>query len=217
MVTQAHKHISYQTLFWLFITGSLFGVLLEGTFCYFNYGHWETHVVSIWGPFCILYGIAASLFYSGSAIMEGKGKIFKFACFAILADIVEYASGALLKYGLEMRAWNYEADFMNFDGLICLKMTIVWGLAGLIFSEYLFPKINILKGKFHSKKWRIACTALSTFMLINLSLTFMCIDRWAERHAEVPAQNRFDRIIDARYGDELMQSRFCEWSFIEKQ
>lgn len=41
-------------MFWLFMFGNVLGVLLEGTWCKLCFGHWETHVVTIWGPFCLI-------------------------------------------------------------------------------------------------------------------------------------------------------------------
>ena len=32
---------------------NLVGVLIEGIFCLISYGKWETHVVTMWGPFCL--------------------------------------------------------------------------------------------------------------------------------------------------------------------
>lgn len=53
------KPITYENMFWLFMIGSVLGVILEGIWCLIRAGHWETHVVSMWGPFCIIYGFGA--------------------------------------------------------------------------------------------------------------------------------------------------------------
>ena len=45
--------ISYSSLFWLFMIGSLAGVIIEGIFCLIHKGAWESHVVSLFGPFNI--------------------------------------------------------------------------------------------------------------------------------------------------------------------
>lgn len=43
------KPIAYENMFWLFMIGSVLGVILEGIWCLIRTGHWETHVVSMWG------------------------------------------------------------------------------------------------------------------------------------------------------------------------
>ena len=55
--------ITYDKLFWLFMAGSLMGVLIEGLFCLIRKGQWESHVVTVFGPFNALYGAGAVLFF----------------------------------------------------------------------------------------------------------------------------------------------------------
>ena len=64
--------ITYEKLFWLFIVGSLIGVVMEGVFCVFFKGHWESHVLTLVGPFNALYGAGAVLFYSLIALLQNK-------------------------------------------------------------------------------------------------------------------------------------------------
>lgn len=210
-----NRKISYSELFWLFMAGSLLGVLIEGIFCLFHYGHWETHTVAIFGPFCIIYGIGAVIFYVGSILMKDRNKIFQFIIFAVSATIIEYICGALLKYGLGMRAWNYSRQLFNIDGLICLKFTVIWGLGGVLFSIFAVRRLKNIFDKMHSKKWNISCFLLSIFMTINFTLTSFCIIRWAERHYGILPRNSIEQYIDENWNDNIMQKRFCEWKFIE--
>ena len=61
--------VTYCNMFWLFMFGNVLGVLLEGTWCRLIFGHWETHVATIWGPFSLIYGVGAVMFYiSGEKI-----------------------------------------------------------------------------------------------------------------------------------------------------
>lgn len=210
------KRITYAKLFWLFIFGSLFGVVFEGFFCLFNYGAWETHVVSMWGPFCIIYGIGAAGLYVGSVLLEKKSTAVKFLMYAVIASAVEYLCGILLKYGLNMEAWNYDNNFMNIDGIICLKMTIVWGLAGVIFGKHLVPHFEKIFDKMNGKMWKVTCIVFSVFMAVNLSLTAVCILRWAHRHEEIKPDNAVEQYIDKKYNDTYMEARFIEWRFLDK-
>lgn len=58
---------SYCSVFLIFLFGSIAGLLLEGTFCFITKGRWENHVVSVFAPYNILYGLGAALFYIGAA------------------------------------------------------------------------------------------------------------------------------------------------------
>lgn len=210
------RAVTYPELFWLFIAGSLLGVLIEGIFCIFHYGRWETHTVTVWGPFCILYGIGAVILYVGAVRLEKYNYAVQFAVFAFVTTVLEYVCGALLKYVLQMRAWDYSGEFLNIDGLVCLNFTVAWGLVGVVFSRWCVPALKLLFSKMCGTGWDIACTCLSIFMAVNLVVTVMCIFRWADRHREIPPRNQMERYIDRTWNDDRMEKRFCEWRFIEE-
>ncbi|MFR1518689.1 MAG: putative ABC transporter permease [Clostridia bacterium] len=210
-----NQQIIYADLFWLFIAGSLLGVLIEGVFCVFRYGHWETHTVAVWGPFCIIYGIGAVVLYIGAVLLEGKSYILQFVIFTFAATVIEYLCGALLKYGLHMRAWDYSKEFLNIDGIISPAFTVVWGLAGLAFSKWFVPVLRTLFSKMHGMGWEIACICLSVFMAVNLLVTSLCIFRWSQRHRGIAPRNSIEQYIDETWNDSRMLRRFCEWRFID--
>lgn len=95
--------VTYCNMFWLFMFGNVLGVLLEGTWCRLIFGHWETHVATIWGPFSLIYGVGAVMFYiSGEKIRSTgyKGVVARFCSIAIVATVFELACGLLLEYGM---------------------------------------------------------------------------------------------------------------------
>ena len=111
--------ISFKDCFWLFIFASWIGVILEGLYCFFRFGVWETHVVSVYGHFCIIYGFGVVFYYVFNHFFHEKNIIIKFCAYAFLGTFIELICGLLLKYGLNMMAWSYENCFLNFMGLIC--------------------------------------------------------------------------------------------------
>ena len=164
------KHgIAGPELFWLFFFGSLLGVLMEGVYCKFVHGAWETHVVSIWGPFCILYGIGAVAFYVGNVVWEDKKKWQKFLLFGFLGSGLEVICGAILEYGLGMYAWDYSEQFMNFRGYVSLSMTAAWGAIGLLFS-FAIPRIDAAYGFMQTHAWHMAYVILAIFLTIDRAL-----------------------------------------------
>lgn len=64
-------YITYDKLFWLFLIGSVAGVIIEGVFTLVTKGHWESHVVSVFGAFNILYGFGGVLYYVGAVAVYG--------------------------------------------------------------------------------------------------------------------------------------------------
>ena len=210
----SENKIRYSDLFWLFIAASWFGVILEGLYCLFKFGKWESHVVSIYGHFCIIYGVGVIFYYIFCNIFKNENIFLKFFTYASLGTFVELVCGLLLDYGLGMRAWSYENSFLNFHGYICFFMFVIWGLFGLGFEKIIPLLKKGLKITEH-KVFKIILPFFTIFMVINLSFTSLCIIRWSQRHNNKSPHNFVDTYIDKKYDDKYMSKRFMEWYFID--
>jgi len=208
------EKISYDELFWLFMSGSIAGVVIEGLFCLMTKGHWETHVVSVFGAFNILYGLGAVLFYIGAVKLRNRPVAVRVLIMTATATLTELVCGLLLRYGLGMRAWNYDNAFLNFKGIICLGFSLVWAAAAFVFCM-LYPYISAVLNKLKRKWLHVACIVLTVFMIPNIGFTGLAIFRWSERHYNVAAVSKIQQYIDSDAPDDWMQSRFVEWEFID--
>lgn len=211
---EQEKELSYAKLFSLFMIGCVFGVLTEGVFCLFTKGHWESHVVCIWGPFNILYGMGAVAFYVGAVKLRRQNIGLRVAIMMIAATALELICGMLLKNFLGMRAWNYSDVFMNYQGMICLPFSFVWGLAALVFC-LLYPKISRMLKFAKGRIYRVVCSILTVFMVVNIGLAGVSIFRWSERHRGVPATTKMQKTLDFFASDEWMESKFMDWKFLD--
>lgn len=209
------EYISFPMLFLMFWGFSFLGVLIEGVFCLFKYKRWETHTVTIWGPFCIIYGMGATAFYMVAVYLEKVSFIVHFLMFSVIATVIECVCGLILKHGLHMKAWDYSKERMNLQGIICVKYAVIWGLAGTVFAQKCVPYIKSFSLFIDNNLWNSVCAFLAVIMFLNLLLTFICIVRWSRRHRGLPAKNSISRYIDEKYNDDKMSRRFCEWKFID--
>ena len=207
--------VSYGICFWLFMIANIAGVLIEGFFCLFAFGKWETHVVTMWGPFCLLYGFGTVGFYLVAAALKGKGYVLEFLGHALVGDGLELIGGLLLEFGLGMRAWDYTGYFLNFRGHICLVMTLIWGCIGFSFGRFC-PLVSYGLSHFEHGIHRVLLIILSVFMAVNLAFTAICIHRWSRRHYGAPANSAFEKFLDEHYDDEYMSKRFMEWHFLDE-
>ncbi|MBQ3432570.1 MAG: putative ABC transporter permease [Clostridia bacterium] len=207
--------ITYDKLFWLFMAGAVLGVLIEGFFCLILRGKWESHVVSVLGPFNALYGAGAVLFFSVASLLRKRSMVLKIVTITVIATVLELLCGILLADGLGMKAWDYSAAFLNYRGMICLAFSLGWGVAGFVFC-LLFNKIDSLLCKLHGKTMHILCIILSVFMAINFILTAVCIVRWSHRHYHTAPDTKIGRVIDELTPDQWMHHRFMEWFFMDE-
>ncbi len=205
------ERVDYVTMFCLFMCGNLLGVLMEGVFCVFRYGHWETHVVTVWGPYNLLYGFAAAILYAGAVLLRGKPVAVQFAVFAFVATALELAAGLLLEFGMHMRAWDYTHAFLNVRGHICLKMTLAWGALGVAFAHFAVPPAERLFQKTRGHAVNAICAVLTAFMAVNIGVTTISMARWAQRQQGKEPSCRIERRIDEKFNDDFMRRRFIEW------
>lgn len=210
-------NLTYQEIFWLFMVGNVAGVIVEGLWCLFRHGKWQTHVVALWGPFNIVYGIGIAVFFIGDILLYGYTWPIRVAVLAVAGSLVEYLCGLVIRLGIRMKAWDYRTHFLNIQGLISLRMTLMWGVLGFAFDRFLFIPLKKTLSYVTGVIWNAACGVLSLFMVINLSCTAVCIIRWANRHRGKPPMNCISRFIDKRYPDAWMEKRFCNWKFIESK
>ena len=212
---ERNKAVTYDKLFWLFMAGSILGVIIEGVYCLIKKGHWESHVVSVFGAFNILYGLGAVLFYVAAAALRRKTLFSKTVILMLGATFLELICGLILKNVLGMRAWNYQNSILNYKGLICLPFTLVWGLSGFVFCSF-YAHINLLLDKFAEKIPHYACVVCSLFMIFNLCLTGLSIIRWSERHYNVNSSSTLQTYLDNEMPDWWMSRRFVEWKFLDE-
>ncbi len=207
-------YITYDKLFWLYLAGCIAGVIIEGIFCLVTKGHWESHVVSVFGAFNVLYGFGAVLLYAGAVRLNDKNIFVRVALLTMTATILELLSGLLLRDGLGMRAWNYDNKFLNYKGLICLSFSLMWGVAAFIICK-IYPYINVCLSKLKGRKWNIACIIFTVVLAVDLMLTGVAMVRWSERHYGISPIFKIVKQLDMLAPDEWMQARFMEWKFLK--
>lgn len=206
---------SYRSMFWLFIIGSVLGFVLEGIWHIIRKGSWESHSATVWGPFCIIYGIAAMALYAGAIFLKDKNIISQFAVCALAGSMIEYFSSLFQELCFGSISWNYSKQMFNIGGRISLRMTILWGMLGVAFIKILFPLLVKFLAKTQKRGWDISCICFSIFMGVNLLVTSAAVLRWGERLEkpnELP-KNSMEAFLDERFDNERMEEIFPNMVF----
>ena len=131
--------LSFPTLLWLFITGSLMGFVMEGVWHFLRKGTWGFRVATLWGPFCIIYGVGAVAMYLIALTVEHKRPFVQFLAFALVGSAVEYLSSLFQEAAFGTVSWNYSHHRINIGGRISLQMTIIWGVIGMALMYGILP------------------------------------------------------------------------------
>lgn len=93
------------------------------------------------GPLCPIYGFGALIMFFCLGTLKEKPLILFMVAFVVLS-IWEYIVGVLLEKIFKTKYWDYSECKFNFQGRICLKNSIYWGVLGVIFIKYIHPFIE---------------------------------------------------------------------------
>ena len=206
---------SFPTILWLFIAGSLMGFVTEGVWHLLRTGEWGFRVATLWGPFCVIYGIGAAAMYLIALVVEKKRPLIQFIAFALAGSTVEYLSGLFQEFVFGTVSWDYSHHVLNLGGRISLKMTLVWGLLGMALMYVILPVLLGFFNLMHLSSRVTLCRAAAAFMCVNLLMTSIALLRWEERvRSAEPASNAVEAYMDRRWPDEQMQKRFPNMVFV---
>jgi uncharacterized membrane protein len=130
---------------WYFMIYSFLGWVLEvvyhavGQGLVVNRGFLNGPVCPIYGVGVILIFTLAELFYEGG--VEATQTIVLFAGGVVFATAVELFGGWALDKLFHARWWDYSNEPFNLHGYICLKFSLLWGLAIVFVVRVLHPFI----------------------------------------------------------------------------
>lgn len=204
---------TYPALFCLFLFGSVAGFILEGIWCILTKGGWEHHSATVWGPFCIVYGFGAVAVYLLSGFLIGKHPLLQFAVYAVSGAGVEYFTSLFQEALFGSSSWDYSNQTLNLNGRISLRMSLIWGILGIVFARFIFPVLTRILEKIQGKGWKIACIAVTVFMAVNLLVTAAAILRWGDRQKDLPASGPVGQYFDRTYDNERMNQLFPNMVF----
>jgi uncharacterized membrane protein len=129
-------------LTWLFFSYSFLGWVLETATAAVRQRRYVDRSL-LFGPVCIIYGIAGTIITVG--LQELKGELFfLFLLSAIYATVVEWIAGHALERFTHTRWWDYSNRKWNLDGYICLSASLVWGGLGLVLIKWGNPLLITL-------------------------------------------------------------------------
>lgn len=130
---------------WYFMIYSFLGWVLEvvyhavGQGLVVNRGFLNGPVCPIYGVGVILIFTLAELVYEGG--VEATQTIVLFAGGVVFATAVELFGGWALDKLFHARWWDYSNEPFNLHGYICLKFSLLWGLAIVFIVRVLHPFI----------------------------------------------------------------------------
>ena len=162
-----------EKLIMYFLIYAFLGWVLETFYGILVLGHFVKRGF-LFGPLCPIYGFGAVIFI---LIFDGlKGhNVKKFFISMIVFSIFEFVASWILEMVFNLRWWDYSDAMFNIQGRICLSFSILWGLAGIIFSNFLHPfiekKTQIILQKIAFPMQRVIIYTLASVLVTDFILS----------------------------------------------
>lgn len=211
--------ISIHQIIWYIIIFSVIGLIIETIFCYVTTGIIESRKGLVWGPFCPVYGVGATiLIIILNSYKDNSLKIFLLG--AIIGNIIEYFLSYILEAMYGTRFWDYSFIPSNLNGRICLIYSVFWGILSIILVKYMKTLVDNLIEKIPKDK-RIEINNIIIFLfIIDCLATVWAINAYQNRIVNSynnTENNLIKKIEEKIFPNEFMMKTFPNLRYIDEQ
>lgn len=195
-----------------FIIYSVVGYIIETIFSIITKGTWESRQSFLYGPFCAIYGLGASIMIIFLHKYTKKYNTLFFGGF-IIGSITEYLVSLFGEMMLGVKWWDYSNMPLNINGRICVYFSLFWGFLALYLIASFNPKvdrfINWVKKKI--SLWILKILTLSVTIILfvdcvitSVAMSFFLIRMVAQNDLNVPNKEVVLQKYEEIYSDEKL-------------
>jgi uncharacterized membrane protein len=131
-----------EDIFISFVIYAFLGWLTEVIYAFYKHGEFVNRGF-LHGPFCPIYGIG--IVSVTTLLVNFKGNLVILYVLSIfITSILEYFTGYALEIFFHSTWWDYSNEKYNINGKICLKFSLLWGLACIIIVKVVDPFVSML-------------------------------------------------------------------------
>lgn len=166
--------LSIWRIFAYFIIYSVVGYVIETVYGIISKGTWESRQSFLYGPFCAIYGLGASIMIIFLHKYSKKYNVLFFGGF-LLGSVIEYLVSWIGELILGVKWWDYSNMPLNINGRICVYFSLFWGFLALYLIASFNPKIdkliNWIKNKFSLKSLKAFTLSAIIILFIDCIIT----------------------------------------------
>lgn len=130
---------NFYELVWIFIIYAFIGWCAEVSFAAVDNGKFVNRGF-LNGPYCPIYGCGVVIVVA--VLTPIKESLFiLFLGSMLLTTVLEFLTGFILEKVFHNKWWDYSDKPFNIMGYVCLKFSILWGLACTFIMKVLHPSI----------------------------------------------------------------------------
>ena len=216
------EKLTIHQLIWYFIIFSVLGLVIETLYCFVTTGIWESRKGLIYGPFCPVYGIGATIIiFLLYKLKDQKIKLFFYGGF--LGSVLEYIMSFVLEAYSGTRFWDYSYFRFHLNGRICIVYTLFWSILALVLICLIKPGIDKILNKLKFKNIKIIDGVVVGLLAIDIFITIWGIQTYKKRairlHYGITEFNKKSIIKDVEgeiFSNEKMKKIFPNMRFVDE-
>lgn len=178
---EKEEKLTGSQLFWYFLIFSILGLLIETFFCYATVGVLESRKGLLWGPFCPVYGVSATILIICLNKYKQKNIFQLFLYGFLIGSIAEYILSFALEAIYGIRFWEYEYFNFNLNGRICMRYSFYWGILSVILMKLIKPILDLGISKINQKLKKGIEVIVFLFLVVDCFMTIWGIQTYQNR------------------------------------
>ena len=126
------------------------------------------------GSICPVYGVGAIMLALLFTPIKDNLFLLFFAAM-VTASAVELTVGFLLKKCFHMTWWDYSDKKFNLGGYICLQVSLIWGVAGVMLLRVIHPMFYYAEISIPPLIVKVLLIAFYIYFLVDIIITLLSI------------------------------------------
>lgn len=160
----------------------------------------------LYGPFCPIYGMGAIIMIIASK--ESNNIFIIFLIGLVIFTIWEYLVAVILEKLFKTKYWDYSNIKYNFQGRICLKNSIYWGILGVVLMFIIQPNMSAFVSKIPQDIILYINIILCLTIIVDANITafkIMFIDKKINQVFEIGEKIK-EKLLEIKNTDNIEKS-----------
>ena len=212
----AAKPLTAYRMFWLFFIAGFAGDLIEVVFWWVTRGELISRSSLLYGPFSLVWGLAAVLLTLVFRRMDDQGAVQIVLVGTVLGGAYEYICSWIQEVLFGACFWDYRHLPLNLNGRINLVFCLFWGFAALVWVRLVFPAMCALIDRMPPRTGKRMVRIAALFLVFSTALSAAALCRMDRRYKGVPASGAVSRFLDEAYPDSVLRARYPNMKILDE-
>ena len=173
MFTPIISGMSFSDILVYFLLYAIVGYMLEVVYAALVLGKFVNRGF-LNGPWCPIYGFGMVIVAITLRPLSGN-LIVLFIGSVIVTSFIEFVTGFVLEKVFHQKWWDYTDEPFNLGGYICLKFSLIWGVACVFVVKLVLPFTDIIASALRNTVGAIVLFCVLGLMISDLAFTVITI------------------------------------------